>query len=171
MSENHKAFGIQFQHCTNAAVFSNNITNNDIGVSLQNYALYNYSNSPYNYSEYVGFGNKFYNNELVNNTQNAVIEHAISSDTINGDPIGNGTDVVSWDSGKIGNYWGDYGGNGNYIIDKNNIDHYPLVQPNQTSINLIISIALAVVLAVVVILSVLLFRRNRKTISQNKSKV
>jgi len=35
----------------------------------------------------------------------------------------------SWDNGQLGNYWSDYNGNGVYIIDSDNIDHYPLIEP------------------------------------------
>lgn len=55
----------------------------------------------------------------------------------------NGTPNNSWDNGKIGNYWGDYltkypnavevgiSGIGDtaYVINANNIDHYPLMSP------------------------------------------
>lgn len=157
------AFGIQFQHCTNATVYSNNITNNDIGVSLQNYALYNYSNSPYNYSATVGSENKFYNNKVINNTRNAVVEHAISNDTINGEPIGNATDIVSWDNGKIGNYWSDYNGNGNYVIDENNIDYYPQTQPHQNSIDFTLPIGIIAIVLAVSLIILLLYRRHRRT--------
>lgn len=33
-----------------------------------------------------------------------------------------------WDFNKEGNYWSDYSGSGSYVIDENNIDHYPLTQ-------------------------------------------
>ncbi len=163
-SPNHEAFGIQLQHCSNATVYSNNLTHNDIGVSLQNYALYN----SFIYSEDAGSENQFYSNKLVNNTQNAVVEHAISEDTISGDSIGNATDIVSWDNGKIGNYWSDYNGNGNYVIDENNIDYYPLNQPRQNSINFILLIGVIAIVLAVSLIPLLLYRRHRKTASLNQ---
>jgi parallel beta-helix repeat protein len=42
--------------------------------------------------------------------------------------------VNSWDDGLIGNYWTDYSGNGSYIIDENNVDHYPLINPVEINI-------------------------------------
>jgi parallel beta-helix repeat protein len=164
------SFGIQFQHCNKAIVYNNSITHSNIGVSLQNYALYNYSN---NYSGIIGSENKFYGNKLIDNIKNVVVEHAISNDTINGDPIGNATDIVSWDNGVVGNYWSDYRGHGFYVIDQNNIDHYPLAKqvdvsaivptpaPTQQNLVLILPIAFIVVLAVIV--SLLLLIRHRKT--------
>jgi hypothetical protein len=92
-----------------------------------------------------------------------------------------------WDNGSIGNYWSDYGGSGQYIIDGANIDHHPLTQkvnvtysetlptPSLTSIdrnaphldpiNYVIPVSAIVA---VVVLSVLLCRRHRKTANPNK---
>jgi hypothetical protein len=41
--------------------------------------------------------------------------------------IGDGS-INSWDNGAIGNYWSDFKGSDSYVIDENNIDHYPLTQ-------------------------------------------
>jgi hypothetical protein len=49
-----------------------------------------------------------------------------------------GTDIVSWDNSTLGNYWDDYSGLDDnqdgigdtpYIIDENNKDNYPLMNP------------------------------------------
>ena len=42
--------------------------------------------------------------------------------------MGNGTDVISWDNGLVGNYWSDYNGQGAYVIDENDVDRHPLTQ-------------------------------------------
>jgi hypothetical protein len=42
--------------------------------------------------------------------------------------IGGGS-VNSWDNGTVGNFWSDYSGKGDYVIDENNTDYYPLKQP------------------------------------------
>jgi parallel beta-helix repeat protein len=34
-----------------------------------------------------------------------------------------------WDFNKAGNYWSNYSVSGSYVIDENNVDHYPLLQP------------------------------------------
>jgi hypothetical protein len=58
------------------------------------------------------------------------------------------TEVNSWDNGSVGNYWSDYltkypnatevGSSGigdtPYVIDANNIDHYPLISPFVTTL-------------------------------------
>lgn len=82
--------------------------------------------------------NQIYHNNLINNTPQAAISESTST----------------WDNGypSGGNYWGDYtgtDGNGDgigdtpYIIDENNRDRYPLINPRGTHdlaiTNLIIS--------------------------------
>jgi hypothetical protein len=83
------------------------------------------------------------------------------------------------------NYWSDYKGTGSYVIDENNVDHYPLSQPidinqavdinaialtptteilvDNATISLIITVFVVLaILATIVIGSLLLFRRHRK---------
>jgi hypothetical protein len=63
---------------------------------------------------------------LVNNSQNVKVGGTISYWT--GTGIG-GSGFNVWNNGSVGNYWSDYSGNGSYVIDENNVDHYPLLQP------------------------------------------
>jgi parallel beta-helix repeat protein len=136
----NQGYGIQFSEgCNNATVYQNNIMLNGIGFNLLNFPLVGNANL-------IGSGNQFYNNNLIGNAQNAFVERTFINNGIEGF-IGNGTDVVSWDNGKVGNYWSDYrskypnatqidaSGIGSipYIIDENNVDHYPLVQQVDTS--------------------------------------
>jgi len=130
-------FGIRFERgCNNSAIFNNNIRGNEIGVLLDNFAFASFSQ--------IGSGNKVYSNNLMENTQNAFVKHTYPYNiSMMDNIIGNGTDIVLWDNGKIGNYWSDYqskypnatevnaSGVGNipYLIDENNIDHYPLLLP------------------------------------------
>jgi nitrous oxidase accessory protein len=90
----------------------------------------------------------------------------------------NATLVNFWDNGKEGNYWANFNGsdvNGDgigdtpYIIDANNVDHYPLMQPWTDSLpapnsgfNQILLVAIAVVFlgAVLVVLAFFLRKRN-----------
>src|SRR5271157_1971262 len=98
-------------------ISGNNITSNNIGISL-----YSCSN------------NSIFHNRFVNN----IIQANFTSDSVN-----------TWDNGypSGGNYWSDYNGTDvysgvyqnetgkdligdtPYVIDSNNIDHYPLVNP------------------------------------------
>ena len=132
-------FGIQFDvSCQNSQVHDNNIVQNDVGINLVNFV---------SYGDYVfGLGNVVFKNNFMDNSPSVFVEHTYyrysSSD------LPNGTDVVSWDNGKEGNYWSDYHakypnateignsgiGDTRYVIDANNIDNYPLMRPFGTSV-------------------------------------
>jgi parallel beta-helix repeat protein len=122
--------GISFgEYCSNSVVWNNNITNNDIGII------------EYNVRD-VGEGNKLFQNNIIDNQQQVAINQTLDV------AEGTGTDIVALDNGKVGNYWSDYltrypnatevdsSGIGNmpYVIDDNNIDHYPLMQPVNISV-------------------------------------
>jgi parallel beta-helix repeat protein len=101
-------YGLHFVVCSYSVFHNNNFARNQIGVSL----------IPDVYESMVGEGegNKFYYNNLVENEINVAVEQSGSAG------------IVSWDNGVVGNYWSDYSGEGAYVIDENNIDHYPLTQ-------------------------------------------
>ena len=164
--------GVQFSEgCSNSIVHDNNIENNTVGVDLFNFAITNNS-------ENIGIGldNQVYRNNL-SNYQNAFLQTSFAYGNISTITyaIGNGTDVVSWDNGSIGNYWSDYNGNGTYTIDQNNIDYHPLTQrvdvyvkaptltPLPTGISITAPLLLLIVAIVVGIVSLLLFKRHLKT--------
>jgi hypothetical protein len=170
----NSVFGVQFaDNCSNSNVSNNNIVGNDVGIDLLNYALIN-SSTPF-----IGTDNSVYGNNL-DNDKNALVETAFSYGNISliSGAIGNGTDVVSWDNGTVGNYWSDYNGNGTYVIDQNNVDNFPLAQqidisvkvptltPLPTGISITAPLLLLIVAIVVGIVSLLLYRRHQKPISQ-----
>jgi hypothetical protein len=140
-------FGIQLSsNCNQSLIYNNNIYRNEIGVRLDS----------------VGVGNKVYYNNLIGNNKTVVIETGL-------------TDIVSWDNGRVGNYWSDYTGQGEYVIDGNNVDHYPLTQqvditttaPTATSTppsgNLSLTIAvIATVTAVVIVIGLAVYFKKRK---------
>jgi len=172
--------GVQFEYCSKALVYQNDIEHNDIGVKLDNLILTSGATT--------GSGNVVFNNNLVDNSENAFVEHNNPTD-INSivDAIGNGTDTVSWDNGTIGNYWSDYlsrypnaaevdtSGIGDtpYMVDENNTDHYPLMQQVDIStaspqpstprsiLTLLIAIATTTSIAVGIILLVYFKKRKR----------
>lgn len=146
-------FGVQFGWiCNDSAVYNNDIMGNGYGVELSNFVLQGSASS-------VGTGNEIYNNNFVENAQSALVEQAFPYNLTTenqtygyvGSILGNGTDIVSWDSGKVGNYWSDYQakypnateidnsgiGNTPYLIDQNNTDYYPLME--QVNISAILS--------------------------------
>jgi parallel beta-helix repeat protein len=168
-------FGIKFSGCNNAIVYNNEIRNNNYGVWLANYIFH----------PSRGFGNRIYYNNIANSLSSVKIDYSsqFTPNKSEGD-TGNGTDIILWDNGAAGNYWSDYNGKGAYVIDENNVDHYPLTQ--QVDVNLIaptptpsstigsliseptILAILIVVPLLIIIVSVLLYRRHRKTTNLSK---
>jgi parallel beta-helix repeat protein len=117
-------YGIEFgANCNNSMVYDNNIWGNTNGINIRNILLV--VGSP-GVPSPQGSGNMVYNNNLFENSHNANIEHRYSHNVTG---VVNGTTIVAWDNGTVGNYWSDYTGGGNHVIDENNIDHYPLNQP------------------------------------------
>jgi nitrous oxidase accessory protein NosD len=70
-----------------------------------------------------GSNNTYYLNNFINNTKTIDVQNS---------------QISNWDNGTIGNYWDDYQGEDSnsdgigdtpYIIDENNQDNYPLMEP------------------------------------------
>jgi nitrous oxidase accessory protein NosD len=90
---------------SDSEIFRNTFRNNGLALNL------------------IGSNCTIYQNNFINNTEMVSIEN---------NQIGN------WDNGTTGNYWSDYNGTDNngdgigdtpYIIDDNNQDNYPLMEP------------------------------------------
>jgi hypothetical protein len=88
------------------------------GVKLYNFDISELQNHT------IGVDNKVYNN-IVDNIKNAVVDSSFSYPL---NPSRNGTDVVLWDNGLVGNYWSDYDGQGTHVIGENNVEYHPLTQ-------------------------------------------
>lgn len=173
---NNLRFGIELVGGTsNSSIFNNNIAHNGVGINLSNFALRNFTS--------IGSGTEIFYNNIWGNTKNVYIEkeypYNLTSDMLHNKVIGNSTTVVSWDNGVVGNFWGDYNGNGSYVIDEKNVDNYPLIQqvdinsiaptptPTSTILSLVSDLTILAILIVVTLLAIivftLLFRRHRKT--------
>lgn len=126
-------YGVQFgEGAYNSTVFGNNVTNNYIGVNLLNFRIGGEAS--------LGTGNVVFQNNLVGNSKQVVVDAALSY--VPSGSYLNGTDSVAWDNGTVGNYWSNYSfkypnasevgnsdiGNTPYVIDANNVDHYPLME-------------------------------------------
>lgn len=95
------------RNTTEARIFENNLSDNRYGIRLENSS-----------------SNEIFNNNFINNTKQVLLK---------------GDSNNSWDNGAEGNYWSDYMGIDSdhdgligdtpYIIDTNNIDHYPFICP------------------------------------------
>jgi parallel beta-helix repeat protein len=129
-------YGIQFgEGCNNASVYENNIERNDIGIKLLNFLAVADAT--------FGRGNTFYKNNILNNSEQALIENNLDIASWNSNFTGiNGTDLVFWDNGEMGNYWSDYQtkypnatevgssgiGDTPYVINSDNKDRYPFMK-------------------------------------------
>ena len=107
--------GIKIYHGSSNTVYENYVANSAVGVKL---------GFDYEFPDRKVEDNVFYHNNFVNNTQYVVIGYVPDSNF--------------WNNGKKGNYWSNYNGTDNdgdgigdtpYIIDDNNTDYYPLMEP------------------------------------------
>jgi nitrous oxidase accessory protein len=168
---NNLGYGIQIgDSCSNAMIYDNNIVNNTIGINVPNHSLSTLIGD-------VGKNNLVFNNNLLHNRINAVVNNTFPYNLTdvkqsNEYFTGNGTDIVAWDNGVVGNNWSDYNGLGAYVINQNNIDHHPLTQPVDISAPALTlpfveltAVVIAVIIIVIVIISLLVFRRHRKTVN------
>ncbi len=159
----NRNFAIEFNFGSfNVSIFQNNILRNKVGINLISID-----------SSAVGLNNVVFYNNFEDNEQNVAVEHENLGTSSSGQ-FGR-TDVVSWDNGAVGNYWSDYWGIGNYVIDENNVDHFPLTKPVdisttaptpspfQSNPTLTLLTIVAVTILALIIVSLLLFRRHRKT--------
>jgi len=129
---NNTLRGISLSHTQNTTVAGNNIAGNGEGIMLYGVVCCNNTISGNNitlndcgiYLLYSS-NNMFYHNNFIMNNN-----HVTSYMYETGPEI--------WDNGYEGNYWSDYNGtdlNGDgigdtpYIIDENNQDNYPLIDP------------------------------------------
>ena len=114
MSDGHEGIWL-LGSCRNS-IFGNTVSNNERGIGLSTM-----ENPPHPFTS----NNTIFHNTLINNTNQAFLM---------GIPLSN-----AWDDGypSGGNFWSDHVCTGNpsdgsqpYIIDENNIDHYPFQDQN-----------------------------------------
>jgi parallel beta-helix repeat protein len=189
-----ETWAISIQRGNSNQIIENNILNNMVGVSFAetSYNLVIGNNitdcSSIAFGLYNSSNNRIYHNNLVNNSIQikdegiGLIPYMVSTNT--------------WDNGSIsgGNYWSDYKSkypgsneinhsgiwNTSYVIDQNNVDHYPLTQqaetsimaptptPIQTTIVPILPIAVTVAVALVVAAGLLVyFKKHNRSLVQN----
>jgi parallel beta-helix repeat protein len=133
--------GVEAVDTNEATISGNNITANDIfGIYLgfsssnNNISGNSVANNEWGIYLYISSDNKFYHNNFVNNTHQVYVDRSLNNAWDGGYPEGgnywsdyNGTDSHS---GRCQNETGfDWIGDSQYIINQNNTDRYPLMNP------------------------------------------
>ncbi|PVX23661.1 MAG: hypothetical protein CW716_11630, partial [Candidatus Bathyarchaeum sp.] len=122
--ENNKN-GILFEYACNTTITGNSIkSNTQWGLILTYDGFYNR-----HYGFYPVSNNTFYNNNFVNDHQ---VLYSVTDQT------DKSLTIDHWDNGTAGNYWSNYNGTDNdgngigntpYILNENNQDNHPLLEP------------------------------------------
>ncbi len=125
-------WGIFIHNSSNLIVTENNIESNDVGIETRRSSnvrivgniIKNNSFGMGSYDEHPN--HVIHHNDFVENIKNLFIAGENTSFS------------ARWDDGKEGNYWSNYNGTDNdgdgigdipYVIDENNQDNYPLMEP------------------------------------------
>mgnify|MGYP000397905134 CR=1 FL=1 len=122
--------GIQISDSAGNIVINNTITGSTVGIWLS---------SVFGTGSNIIIGNSIVDNEygvfIYNSNDNIFYHNNFILNTIQ---VSSSEAVNAWDDGNEGNYWTDYNGtdlddNGigdtPHILNENNLDHYPLMQP------------------------------------------
>jgi parallel beta-helix repeat protein len=135
--------GLQLLLANQTLVYQNYILNNGIGVDLVGNCSYSQIHNNQIQSNSIGIVSNttlFLNLPEIPGIKQVTVDNDIyyNNVVLNNQSVGifGPSNEILWDNNNIGNYWSDYNGNGSYIIDQNNIDHYPLSE--QVNINSIV---------------------------------
>jgi len=168
--------GIYVSGGSSNAFTKNLLTNNLLGMLFIDSVNNLITDNSINYTSYSVKSSTIGITFSGNASENAIYHNNFWTDT-SGRLANSPSSTNIWDDGSFngGNYWNGYTGNGTYIIDENNVDHYPLTEPvsissttaepNFSQLHIIIAVAIALV---VIALVFLLFRRHRKSAKLGK---
>jgi parallel beta-helix repeat protein len=173
---NNTSYGISLWHTSSNTVSGNIVANSRYGISLDFSSSNIVSENNITANSIYGIGlsdsannNNFSGNDITNNYKGIVLDLSLSDNrffhnnfadnTLQFDVYSSGNATV-WDDGypSGGNYWSDYTGTDAnhdgigdtpYIIDADNIDHYPLI-PEFSSFLILPLFMVASLLAVIV---------------------
>lgn len=152
------------------SVFGNKIANNGVGFWFIEASGNSVTGNNITANEYAGIAflnssnNVIFHNNFVNNQEQV---YDLSRDNPSIPPS-----INVWDNGypSGGNYWSDYNGTDAnhdgigdtpYVIDANNIDHYPLM--NQIPVPELPSFLLLPLFIIATLLTIIIFKRKVKT--------
>jgi parallel beta-helix repeat protein len=167
--------GILLAQATNCTLKNLNLSRNHEGMLLfnsnNNTILNNWiADNSVAAIVYSSNQNVFYHNSFINNTKQILSQYLSGTNQ----PFGpSGFSTNKWDSGLEGNFWSDYNGidsNGDgigdspYIIDANNQDKYPLMNPwTPSEVTASPAIIIAVAATIIIVLGITLyFFKTRK---------
>jgi parallel beta-helix repeat protein len=187
--------GIELSVSTSNLISGNNLAANVQGITLFGTVFYDYSNGDSNNVTtvvYASLNNTVFKNSIIDNTCGVWIRLS-SSNTFSSNNFLNNTDQVkvessfaeyasanSWDDGEKGNYWSDYQSrypnataldgsgtwNTSYVINENNRDNHPLIEPVKISDDatflILLLVFVAVPTAAAVALGIGVYRQRRK---------
>jgi parallel beta-helix repeat protein len=186
--------GIELSVSTSNIISGNNLAANAQGITLSGTTYTDYSDSdPNNLTTtvYASLSNTVFKNNIIDNNCGVWIRFG-SSNIFSSNNFLNNTDQVtvepfaeyaaanSWDGSEKGNYWSDYQSrypnateldgsgawNTPYVIDENNRDNHPLIEPVKISDDatflILLLIFVAVPIAAVVALGIGGYRQRRK---------
>jgi parallel beta-helix repeat protein len=119
-------------------ISGNHIADNIRGICLGDQTEHNVfldnnitGNSISGMSIWTASNNTVYGNRFINNTRQIIIARGYQ-------PEYGGAAVNFWDNGSVGNFWSDYNGtdadgdglgDSPYVVDVNNMDRFPLMEP------------------------------------------
>jgi parallel beta-helix repeat protein len=173
--------GLHIEDANQSSVRLNLIEQNQYGATLNDVAGSNFERNEFNANTCgvhiiaPSSDNHFYQNNFDGNSETVTLQ--VKTVIIMGKSVVlNGLNETqnSWDNGVVGNYWSNYSGSGVYKIDENNIDHYPQTQPIDIHaqplepLTILVLVVTFVVGVTGTVVSLLLYRRHRKTVQQNQ---
>jgi parallel beta-helix repeat protein len=180
--------GINLEEASDNCLAGNTITNNTCGINLTRQPDSGIILYPYTPGVRLGsLRNNVSANLISDCTVGVQLDHSANNTFVHNSFMGNPTQVINhnstyantWDNGAEGNHWSDYNGTDSdgdgvgdtpYIIDENNQDNCPLMNPLETlesdgkpSITDLVLVVIAVVVLAIIVVGVAFYRRNRKT--------
>jgi len=181
---------IHLEESSDNCLVGNTITNNTCGINLARQPDYGVVMYPYTPGVRPGSLRNNVSGNLISDCDFGVqLDHSSENTFVHNSFIGNPTQIINynstfantWDNGTEGNHWSNYTdtdsdgdgiGDTPYVIDENNQDNYPLMNPYETSEDTdgkkqatsdLTLIAIAAVIGLAIVVGAAFYRRNKNT--------